>query len=231
MNRPSFIDIAAGALLLACTTLANPARAETIVIDFRGKVTDIEDTGGYTIGQVAEGDTFTGRYVYESTAYDDNPLDEVGHYPQMPWLTHTGMQVRLNHVLFRTDPHSNAFYKLNVQVMDDFFGTSPYGTDQYRVISHHNLMPIDVPGGVEHNGHMELSLRDSTLSALTSAELPTTAPDLPPWTSNYFVIYDRGTQPNDFYSISGVVTEAKRCIGRHCTLAPVDVGVPSAQAK
>ena len=171
---------------------AGPARAALITIEIEAVVDYVEDRGpgdGYLDGMIGLGDIITGFYTYESTTPDTNPLERAGRYE------HTtpphGIFLSVGGFDFQTNPASVDFV---IAIENDH---PP--DDNYFLLSGNNL-PLSNGAPLDEISWL---LNDPTGSALSSAQLPITAPVLSEWESNILMFgADR------LYGITAHVTSA-----------------------
>jgi photosystem II stability/assembly factor-like uncharacterized protein len=142
-----------------------------ITIRITAQVATVDDRDNILNGAINVNDMITGTYTYNSFAADSNPLPTVGDY----WHTTSpyGIIVYGGGFVFQTDPNNVDFL---VEIVNDH-NTPP--TDNYLLRSYNNL-PLSNGATVDH---IAWQLDDDTATALTSAILPTTPPNLPDWTS------------------------------------------------
>ena len=167
MKAKLFTILAVVMLFGAC-----PVRAALITIEIEAVVDSVEDQGNYLEGQINPGDTITGFYIYESTTPDSSPLVTLGRYEHS--TPPHGIFLSVGGFDFETDP-ANVDFVLGI--VND--GTS--GDDSYWLISYNNL---PLPNGTLVD-QISWQLDDPTGNALSTTELPTTAPVLEDWQSIY----------------------------------------------
>jgi hypothetical protein len=151
------------------------AEASLITIEIEAVVDSVMDEGNYLEGKVNPGDTIMGFYIYDTSTPDTNPSLYVGDYEH-----HTppcSISLTVGGFEFKTDPTNVDFL---VEIIND--STSGGLHDAYGLISYHNL-PLSNGSSVD-----EISwwLTDLSATALSSTELPTTAPVLEDWQINIF---------------------------------------------
>lgn len=153
-------------LLLASGSVV---RAEIITIAIEATVDWVNDPCDYLEGNITPGDIITGTYTYDSDTVDSSPLTTVGDY----WYYDSpfGISLSVDGIDFRTDPCNVNFL---VEIINDH---GPLNRDGYYLNSSYNLpltngLPID---------YISWQLDDSTGQAISSIELPITAPSLTDW--------------------------------------------------
>jgi hypothetical protein len=171
-----------------------PARATLITIQIEAVVDTVNDSGNYLEGQISPGDIITGYYTYESTTPDTNPIPQVADY--LHYATPCGISLTVGDFGFKTDPANVDFL---VEIINNY--TSGGLHDSYIVMSYNNL-PLSNGTSVDT---IAWYLRDSSATALSSTELPTTAPVLENWQSgNLLRLYGERAR----YIIDAHVTSA-----------------------
>ncbi len=175
--------------LIFCTL---PAEATLITIEIEAEVDHVNDRLNLLEGRINVGDIITGSYTYESTTPDSNPLPFVGDYWQSDPAS--GISLNAGGFEFKTDP---ADIKFLVEI-----GDNSQSGDDYYISSYNNVPFRDVVAVNQISWH----LGDPTGTALSSIALPTTAPVLDDWDSNYLYI-NGGPRGGDFI-ITGHVTSA-----------------------
>jgi hypothetical protein len=164
------ILIAAGVVMFC----AFCAQAELIYIAIEADVDSIDDPCNIFEGNISVGDTITGYYAYESTTPDTNPLEYYGTYSQ----SNAGCEIvlMLNTFEFKTDPN-NLDWRIGI-------ANNYPESDGYSVRSSSNLPLSD--GTIVNDIYWQL--KDSTETALTNTDLPTSAPVLNDWDYNHLRI-------------------------------------------
>jgi hypothetical protein len=175
------------------------AKANPITIAISGQVTDVGDQYGLLQNQIHVGDTFSGTYTYDSAAIDTNIDSKVGEYTFSP--PH-GISLSLDGLTFQTDlTQTPGRYEILIG-NDWILDAPPYGmVDVYAVGSAANSPTAGLEiGGISWN------LRDNTNTALSSVDLPVTAPIPSAWNYNILNIYGGNGQYG--FAINGIVTQA-----------------------
>jgi len=150
-----------------------PAEAALITIEIEAVVDFVEDSHNYLEGKIKVGDTITGWYTYDTSTPDSassNPT--VGRYEH-----HTppcGISLTAGGFEFKTNAANVDFL---VGIANNV--TSGGLHDSYWIQSYNNL-PLS--NGVLVDD-ISWSLRDYSATALSSIDLPTTAPVLEDWQS------------------------------------------------
>ena len=177
------------ALVTCCWACLNQAQAVPITIEITGEVTFI---GGYnTPSTIHVGDSFAGTYTYDSSTIDSGGGN---YWHDAPY----GIELSLGGYEFKTAPsHVGQFV---ISIWDDHVVYSGDILDEYRVRSYENS-PLS--NGVMID-EIRWNLYDNTHTALSSTDLPVTAPVLSEWSTNSLEIYG----PGNSLSIQGTVTQA-----------------------
>ena len=199
---------------------ALPAASTLIGIKIVAEVTSVSDPHNLLGGSIHANDKITGKYVYDTTASDIDPDPNIGMY----WLSSSpcGFEVNAGGFVFKTNPSAINF---NIFIWNDyvFGGTPPF--DFYAVNSQNNL-PLS-------NGmlvsYIQWTLEDSTAAALSSTDLPTTAPILTDWNDGNSLLIEgvSPSNPDHVYQISAHVTEATKPIAINVTRIGNDGSMPS----
>jgi hypothetical protein len=191
------MKIAAAAAAIVCTLAfsAGPARAMLITIEITAEVDSVDDAYGHLEGNINVGDTITGTYTYESTTLDTNPSPYGGDYEH--FAPPAGIFLSAGGFDFRTDPANVDFL---IEIINDY--TSGGLHDAYLVRSYYNL-PLS---NGTYLGGITWHLADYSATALSSIQLPITAPVLGDWDFN-FLTFGGGTDEEPF-AISAHVTSA-----------------------
>ena len=157
------------------------AQAEIITIAIEATVDLVDDFGNYLEGSITPGDIVTGTYTYDSDTSDSNPLPTAGGY----WYYESpfGISLSVGGFDFRTDPCN---VKFGIGISND----GSLDDDGYVVISYNNLplsngVPVD---------HISWQLDDPSGQALSSTELPITAPVLSDWEQFFGLTFERQRQ-------------------------------------
>ena len=149
-------------------------QAALITINLTAEVSGVNDRDGLLEGRINVGDDITGIYTYDSDTPDSNPLYAVGDYQHYFWPS--GITLSAGGFVFQTDPIHVDFL---MEIIDN-----QIGVDGYLIRSYRNL-PLSNDVIVEH---ISWQLDDYSMTALSSVALPTTAPVLEDWESNYLLI-------------------------------------------
>jgi hypothetical protein len=177
------------AIVTCCWACLNQAQAVPIIIEITGNVTSASGSG--LPGTIYAGVIFSGTYTYDSSTQDSDTDPQRGVYKHdAPY----GISITLGGYEFKTAPsHVGQFDML---IMND----DPMGNlwDSYMVFSYEN---VSVPSLGFETTDIRWYLGDSTHSALSSSNLPVTAPVLTDWEHNDLEIYGSG------FGIRGTVTQ------------------------
>jgi len=161
---------------------AGPAKAALITIAIKATVDYVNSVANYYLeGQISPGDIITGTYTYESTTVDTNPSSGVGDYEH--YTKPCGIRLTVGGFVFQTDPDSFMFL---LEIINDY--TSGGLHDAYGLISYNNL---ELSNGTPVSS-ISWWLEDPTANALSSTDLPTTAPVLSDWQSEIGLCLDVG---------------------------------------
>ncbi|MHC4333591.1 MAG: PEP-CTERM sorting domain-containing protein [Planctomycetota bacterium] len=190
MKRGTMLLITAGVCSLAFQSQRADATLITIAIE--AEVDYVEDLGNYLEGRINPGDIITGTYTYESTTPDTNPLSQVADYSH--YTPPHGISLSLSGFTFVTDPDNINF---TIEIINDY--TSGGLHDSYGVLSDINLA---LSNGTPV-GHISWWLRDNSATAISTTNLPTTAPILGQWQDNILRI-----ESDRAYIIDAHVTSA-----------------------
>jgi len=154
-------------IICALSFSARPAHSILITIEITAEVDSVDDPSGYLEGNISVGDTITGTYTYESTTLDTNPSPYVGAYEH--FASPAGIFLSVGGFDFTTDP-------TNVDFLVEVVNNYPSG-DYYLVRSYNNLA---LSNGTLVD-HISWQLDDSTATALSNIDLPTSPPILDDW--------------------------------------------------
>jgi len=191
--------------------LAGPARAALITIAIEATVDYVRDEGNYLEGRINVGDIITGTYTYESTTADSSASQSIGRY--MHYTTPCGIRLTVGGLVFQTDPEKVYF---GVEIMNDEPWANPdINRDVYAIGSENNLPFSNGTWG----GYIHWQLDDPTGNAVSSTDLPTTAPILDRWEFNELDLDGRRD-----YLVRGHVTSAI-VIPEPATILLLSVGV------
>jgi len=170
----------------------SPAGAEIITIAIEATVDLVDDPCDYLEGNITPGDIVTGTYIYDSDTEDSNPLPTAGGY----WYYDSpfGISLSVGGFDFRTDPCNVEFA---IGITNDH---GPLERDGYVLQSYYNL-PLS--NGVPV-GHISWQLDDVSGQAVSSIELPITAPVLSDWDQPFGLTFEKQRQ----YFVRSYVTSA-----------------------
>lgn len=169
------------------------ANAAPITIQFSGEVTFV----GYQYNAIHIGDIFTGTYTYDTEATNTSTNTNIGKYG---YNSPYGISITLGEYEFKTDiTQMSGLFGINIG--NDVISNGT--TDYYYVHSDKNAYTNGL-----WIGGISWELRDNTYNALSSIDLPVTAPVLTAWNYNNLFIYggNSGTGYVNF-GINGKVTQ------------------------
>lgn len=175
-------------LFLVC----DPAGATLVTIAIEGVVDYVDDPYGLLPSEVTPGDAITGTYIYDTDTPNSSSLPDGGRYQHYAYPC--GIYLSVAGLDFMTDPANTNFL---IEIVNNFPG------DAYSVISYSNLSLSNETGV----NNISWGLRDYSASAtaISSADLPTTAPVLDDWEHNLLLI---GGVDREGFVIAGYVTSA-----------------------
>lgn len=187
-----------------------PTASELIGIKIEAKVISVSDSHNLLGGAILVGDVMTGKYVYESVASDNDPSPNIGLY--MYASSSCGIEVKTSDFVFKTDPSHVTFA---LAIFNDF---SMYGYPAYDeyVIGSLNNLPLS--NGVLIT-YIQWDLYDSTATAVSSTDIPTTAPVLSDWDEDNSMLIDgeSPTDPDQTFRITAQVTKAIKSAAQDLT--------------
>lgn len=193
-------------LLLALLFATGAAQAQSVVVDFTGTISYVDDPYG-VVPEIVLGDTLVGQYTYETNSYDLEPMPEVGYY------LHLGGSGILT---ISAGPY---------QVVTDTSGSNPY----------HILIDDEQAPGLEyfsvHSGELVpnngasfdyalLTMSAMNNSALASDDLTATPPDPALFNQGIFVEFS-GTKNGHFFYVKANIGDPSTpaASARHSYLA------------
>jgi len=167
-------------MFLAITVLCglvfspSPTQATLITIGIEAVVDDVVETGDYLNGRIKVGDLITGTYTYDTDTPDSSTLSGIGRYAHYAYPC--GISLSVGGLNFMTDfsPGFPEYFTV-------WITNNSSGVDGISVRSYHNL-PLRDGMSV---GTIEWILQDPSETAILSADLPTTAPILSDWETNF----------------------------------------------
>ena len=174
-----------------------------IGIKIVAKVLVVLDPHNLLGGVIQVDDRITGKYVYDSGTPDTNPNPNVGEYHHTS--SSCGIEVKAGGLVFKTNPNDVDFLVL----LQNDEGITP--ADYYSVFSYNNLQ---LSNGMLA-GRVFWDLKDDSCTALSTADLPTTAPMLADWNTGMGLNLE-GSNPSDpskTFLIIANVTKATKNIG------------------
>lgn len=160
-----------GVCLCAMSFCPKPAEATLITIAIEAVVDDVQDPDNYLEGRINIGDLITGIYTYDTDTPDSSSSANVGRYEHYSYPC--GFSLSVGSLSFMTDPGNTNFV---VEI-----GNNAYYDDFYIVDSLINL-PLPDETSVSR---IRFVLGDPSETAISSIELPVTAPILTDWAVNY----------------------------------------------
>ena len=182
------------AIIITVLMLANGStmRAEIITIAIEATVDWVNDPCDVFEGNITPGDIVMGRYMYDSDTANSSATPTGGSY--WHYDSPFGISLNVGGFEFRTDPENVNFL---VGIANDH---GPLKYDSYVLQSYYNL-PLS--NGVPV-GHISWQLDDPSGQALSSIELPITAPVLSDWDQPFGLYFETQRQ----FFIRSYVTSA-----------------------
>jgi hypothetical protein len=153
-----------------------PANGALITIKIEAVVDDIVEAGGYLNGRIKVGDLITGTFTYDTDTPDSSPYSDIGRYDHYAYPC--GISLSVGGLDFMTDFAPGFSEYFTVWIRND---SSGFDVDGISVRSYKNL-PLADGTGV---GRIEWILQDPSRTAISSTDLPTTAPVLHDWPTNF----------------------------------------------
>ncbi len=182
-----------GLIAVAAFLWALPVKAALITIKIEGVVDYVGDPYNYLEGKISPGDAIMGTYTYDTGTPDATPeYPAIGRYEH--FAPPAGICVTVGGFEFRTDTLSVDFL---VAIANNV--TSGGLHDSYWIYSYNN---VPLPSGTSVD-QIYWSLRDYSATAVSSIDLPPTAPVLHDWQENIL-----GIGADRLYGISGHDTSA-----------------------
>lgn len=163
--------------LVGMLMFSPPARAELVTIVIEGVVDDVVDPDYFLNGQINIGDVITGSYTYDTDIPNSSPFSGIGRYEHYAYPC--GISLDVDGLNFKTDFSPGLPDCFTMWITN---GSS--GVDGISVISDNNL---PLPDGTRVN-NIVWYLQDTSENAISSIELPTTAPVLGAWQENFLSI-------------------------------------------
>ena len=157
-----------------CALSAPPAQATLITIGIEAVVDDVHDSDNYLEGKINIGDLITGTYTYDTDTPDSSLLAGVGRYEHYAYPC--GFSLTVGDLDFKSDFSPGLPEYFTIWITND-----SSGVDGISVKSYNNLPLSD---GTSVN-NISWVLRDYSENAISSIELPTTAPVLNAWDFNF----------------------------------------------
>jgi len=188
VSRFILIIVSWVAMLSFCPSLAE---AKLVPIAFTGEIRHVADRFNFLEGRISVGDMITGIYIYDSSTPDSDPAKYAGLYKHN--TAPCGVMLTVGGFVFMTDPSNVDFV---VRIGND--SPAAYGpADGYAFASINNLPLSNGVSGVSVD-IISLSLPDSYGKALSSDELPTSAPILTDWEISSSSIFIQGLGDTPF---------------------------------
>ena len=144
-----------------------PGKAELVTIKIEAVVDDIQDPDNYLNGLVNVGDLITGTYTYDTDTPDSNPSSNVGRYEH--FAPPCGFSLNVGGLSFATDPANTYFV---MRILDNYLD------DDFYWLTSYNNSPLS--NGTSVN-NIDWMLGDPSETAISTIELPRTAPVLGDW--------------------------------------------------
>jgi hypothetical protein len=192
------------------------AQAGLVTIDFTGTVTSLPDPTGVFAG-AAVGDTFTSTVVYDTTAAIVTPGSNPAQYfyggsTTPPFASPLGISFTLNGVTIDARPTG----AMLVTVQDDL-ATNPAYPDAFLAQA-----AAASPGAGAPNPEIDFIVVDSTGTALSSTDLPTSL-DLSRFTDSQFRFFNN--TPGNVYEIfTGTINTSVAAVPEPSSLALLGLG-------
>jgi hypothetical protein len=174
-----------------------------IGIRVRAEVVNISDSSNVLQGKIKIGDKITGKYIYDAetpNAYPGYP--NLGYYIMN--YTPCGVEFTVGGLTFKTDPNN----PLTVVVIANDYQYPPEVIDAMEVLS-------IVDSSLSQNllCYAYVSFWDKTATALSSIELPTTAPVLKKWEDKTLNIIGIDYSTYSFFIVQANITLAFKQYG------------------
>jgi len=170
------------AVILALVCYVGPAQGAIITIAIEAVVHGVHDPDNHLEGLVNIGDLISGTYTYDTGTLDSSSSVNVGRYEHYSYPC--GFSLSVVGLHFMTDPGNTNFV---IRILDDYL------YDDFYWLTSYNNLPLS--NGTSVN-NIEWVLGDPSETAVSSIELPVTAPVLDAWEVNYLNIEGPGTRDN-----------------------------------
>jgi hypothetical protein len=187
-------------VILGLVCCGGRTQGAIITIAIEGVVDDVRDRDNYLEGRINVGDLITGTYTYDTDTPDANPSSQVGEYEHFAYPC--GFSLSVGGLNFKTDFSPGAPEYFTMWITN---GSS--GVDGISVKGYNNL---PLPDGTSVN-NIIWYLQDTSQSAISSIELPRTAPVLDDWDFNFLQLAAGGdvrADPQPGFGIAAHVTSA-----------------------
>jgi len=158
-------------IAMAVAFCSLPANGALIMIQIEGVVDDVQDPHNYVEGLVNIGDLITGAYTYDTDTPNSSSSPNVGRYEYYAYPC--GFSLSVGGLSFMTDPANTNF---EIEIGDN----ASY--DDFYIVD--SLINLPLSNGTSV-GRIRFVLGDPSEAAISSIELPTTAPVLSDWQVNY----------------------------------------------
>jgi hypothetical protein len=155
-------------ILVLCAFSLNSS-ASLITIGIEARVNYLNDSNNLLQGKVSVGSKISGTYTYDTNTPDTNPVIDVGDY--LHYTSPCGVSLTVGGITFKSNL-DNTMFKLGVTN-----GNPGIARDSYGIRSFYNSLILD---GIQVD-ELSWALLDFSGTALSSADLPTTAPVLSDW--------------------------------------------------
>ena len=182
------------------TSIRLPGAPADGLVTFRvtAMVSEVWDLGGALNGTVNNGDMITGTYRFDPRTPDADPAIEVGHYVHNPGSSDFGFDLTVGGHTLVTQP-LNLQGEFAVYQADSAFG----GPDDYiDVTSFGGNQPLATGTTVDD---IFMHLSDPSGTALTSAALTDTPPNLAQWQIKDLGFSGMHTNGYDYYNVIATI--------------------------
>ena len=178
-----------GSLLLLGTVSCLPAQADLVTYEFTGHIAAVFDNAGLLDGSIHDGDTYSGRFTYDTDAPDALPQADFGEYYLGPPSGYS--PITLGNYTFAQDP---SFTLVDVANQSrDLFQVTGFAT-----------LPNNVSLAM-----LVVNLADPTGTAFASDVLPPTLPSLDAFSvrlGDFQLTDNRTSQQSHLFTITDTLT-------------------------